>query len=180
MVEEPPRPSPDGLEGFADIGLHHQRHVAGDLAAGAGEDGEHGGGLRDAVAMGVPGRLGQRQFEFLRQPFGDQQSLVAERGQRAGGAAELQRQRLAAQPPQPRPRAMQGRGIFGELEPERHRQRVLQPGAGDHRGVAVLPRQFGKARDGAVGIGEQRIDAGAQVSMVAVSITSWLVAPQCT
>ena len=28
------------LEGFADIGLHHQRHIAGDLAAGAGQNGE--------------------------------------------------------------------------------------------------------------------------------------------
>ncbi len=57
---------------------------------------------------------------------------------------------------------MQGGGIFGELQPERHRQRMLQPGAGDHRRVAMLARQFGKARDGAAGIGEQRVDAGAQ------------------
>ena len=147
-----------GFEGFADVGLHHQRDVARDLAAGAGEDGEHGGRFRDAVAVGVPGRVGQRQLEFLRQPFRDRQSLVAEGGERAGRAAELQRQRFAAQPLQPFARAVQRRGIFGELQPERHRQRVLQPGAGDDRGMAVLARQFGKACDGAVGVGEQRID----------------------
>ena len=49
-----------GLEGLGDVGLHHQLDVAGDLAAGPGNDGEHGGRVRDAVAMGVPGRLRQR------------------------------------------------------------------------------------------------------------------------
>ena len=48
------------LKSFGDIGLHHQRNVARDLAATAGEDREHGSGFGDAVAMGVPGRLGQR------------------------------------------------------------------------------------------------------------------------
>ena len=150
------------FERFADIGLHHQRNVARDLAAGAGDDGEHRGRFRDAVAVGVPGRVGQRQLELLRQSFRDLQSLVAEGGERAGGAAELQRQRLAAQALQPQLRAVQRRGIFGELQSERHRQRMLQPGAGDHRGIAVLTRQSGKARDGAIDVGEQRVDAGAK------------------
>ena len=39
---------------------------------------------------------------------------------------------------------------------------MLQPGAGDDRGMAVLTRQSGKARDGAVDVGEQRVDAGAK------------------
>ena len=123
---------------------------------------KHRGGFRDAVAVGVPGRVGQEQVEFLRQPFRDRQSLVAEGGERAGGAAELQRQRFAAHALQPQLRAVQRRGIFGELQPERHRQRMLQPGAGDHRGIAVLTRQSGKARDGAIDVGEQRVDAGAK------------------
>jgi hypothetical protein len=57
---------------------------------------------------------------------------------------------------------VQRRGIFGKLQPERHRQRMLQPGAGDDRGMAVLTRQSGKAGNGAVDVGEQRVDAGAQ------------------
>ena len=108
------------------------------------------------------GASGKRQLELLREFLRDQQSLVAERRQRAGGAAELQRQPLAAQSPQPRARAMQGGGIFRELQAERHRQRMLQPGARDHRRVAMLPRQPGKACDGAIEIRQQRIDGGAQ------------------
>ena len=40
IVDEPPRPGAGRLERFADFGLHQQRDVARDLAAGAGEDGE--------------------------------------------------------------------------------------------------------------------------------------------
>ncbi len=39
---------------------------------------------------------------------------------------------------------------------------MLQPGAGHHRGMPVLTRQSGKARDGAIDVGEQRVDAGAK------------------
>ena len=47
------------LERLADFGLHHQRDVARDLAAGAGQDAEAGGDLGQPVAVGVPGRVGQ-------------------------------------------------------------------------------------------------------------------------
>ena len=151
-----------GFERFANVGLHHQRNVARDLAAGAGDDGENRGRFRDAVTVGVPGRIGQGQLEHLGQLFRDLPSLVAEGGERTGRTAELQRQRLAAHALQPQFRAVQRGGIFGELQPERHRQRVLQPGAGDHRGVAVLTRQAGKAGDRAIDVGEQRVDAGAE------------------
>ena len=57
---------------------------------------------------------------------------------------------------------MQRRGIFGELEPERHRQRMLQPGAGDDRGVAMLSRQFRKAGHGAIDVAEQCFDRRTQ------------------
>jgi hypothetical protein len=39
---------------------------------------------------------------------------------------------------------------------------MLQPGARDDGGVAMLPRQLGKARDGAIEIRQQRVDGGAQ------------------
>jgi hypothetical protein len=112
--------------------------------------------------MGVPGRVRQWQLKLLRQPFRDQQSLVAERGEGTGGAAELQHHGFTAQPLQSHARAVQGGGIFGELETERHRQRMLQPGACHDWGVAMLPREGGKARNGAAGIRQQRIDARAQ------------------
>ncbi len=57
---------------------------------------------------------------------------------------------------------MQGCGIFRELEAERHRQRMLQPGARHDRGVAVLPREPGKAGNGAADIREQHVDARAK------------------
>ncbi len=39
---------------------------------------------------------------------------------------------------------------------------MLQPGAGDYRGMAVSTRQSGKACDRAADVGEQRVDAGAK------------------
>jgi hypothetical protein len=150
------------FKGFGDVGLHHQGDVAGDLAAAAGDDGEHGSRFRDAVAMGVPWRVRQRQLEFLRQSFRDGPSLVAKRGQRSGGAAELQRERLALQSLQALARTVQGRGIFRELEPERHRQRMLQPGAGNDGGVAMRSSQHREAGHGAVNIAKQCFDRRAQ------------------
>ncbi|OIQ74173.1 hypothetical protein GALL_441770 [mine drainage metagenome] len=96
------------------------------------------------------------------QALGDKQSLVAERREGSGGAAELQAYGFAAQPLQPDARTVQGRGIFRELEAERHRQRVLQPGARHDRGVAVLLREPGKAGNCAVDIREQHVDARAK------------------
>jgi len=58
---------------------------------------------------------------------------------------------------------MQRRGIFRKFKAERHRQRVLQPGARHHGGCGRwLPRQPGEARDGAVEIRQQCVDRGAQ------------------
>ena len=54
------------------------------------------------------------------------------------------------------------RRIARELEPERHRQRVLQPGARDRGGAAVAPGERGEGLDGAVEIGDERVDRGAQ------------------
>ena len=85
---------------------------------------------------------------------------IVERGERADGAAELQHQRLPAQPPQPLARARQRRRIARELEPERHRQRVLHPGAPDRGGAAVAPGQRGEAVDGFVEIGDEGVDGG--------------------
>ena len=126
------------------------------------------------------GASGKRQVEQRREPLGDAHAAVAERRKRAGGAAELQRQRLAAQPQQPLARARQRRGIAGELEPERHRQCVLQPGA-RHRGVrrwrpaSVVKPSMARSRSAI-----SASIASRSSSTSAVSMTSWLVAPQCT
>ena len=69
-----------------------------------------------------------------------------------------------AQPPQPLARARQRRRIAGELEPERHRQRVLQQRARDRQRCGDgVPASVVKPAIGAVEVGEQRIDRGAQL-----------------
>ena len=112
--------------------------------------------------MAVPGRVRQRQVEQRRQPVGDFKPALAERRERASGAAELQRQRLLTQPPQPLARARQRRPVAGELEPERHRQCMLQFGARDRGRAAVAPGERGEGLDGAVELGNQRVDRGAK------------------
>ena len=61
--------------------------------------------------MAVPRRVRQRQVELARQPFGDFEAVAAERGEGAGGAAELQRQRACARGLQAVARAVQGGGV---------------------------------------------------------------------
>ena len=162
MVEEPPRPSPAGskasptsvciISGMSRAILPQVPAMMANTAAASA--------MRSRWVC--QGASGSGRFEFLRQRFRHRQSLVAEGGERAGGAAELQRQRLAAQPPQASARAVQGGRIFRQLQPERHRQRVLQPGARHHRGVAMLPGQSGKARHRPVEIAVKRVDPGAE------------------
>ncbi len=162
MVEEPPRPSPEGSKASPTsvcIISDTSRAILPQVPAIMANT-EAASAMRSRWVC--QGASGSGSFKFVRQPFRDQQALVAEGRERAGGAAELQRQRLAAQALQPQFRAVQRCGILSELQPERHRQGMLQPGAGDHGGMAVLTRQPGKARDGAIDVRKQRVDAGAQ------------------
>ena len=112
--------------------------------------------------MGVPGRFRQRQLKDVGKFFGDGPALIAKRCKRASRAAELKRERMLFEMLQAAARAMQRCGIFGKFQAERHRQRMLQPGARHDRGVAVLSRKPRKAGHCAVDVGQQRVDAGAQ------------------
>ena len=142
------------LERLRHLGLHQQRNIAGDLAAGAGEDRECRGDLGQPVAVAVPGRLRKRQIEQCGEPLRDLEPAVAERGERAGRAAELQHQRLAPQPLQPLARTRQRRRVAGELEPERHGHGVLHPGARHGGGAAMTRGERGEPCDGAVEVGD--------------------------
>ena len=93
-------PQGSRLRRFADFGLRQQRDIARDLAQAAGQQAEHGGGFGHPVALRVPRHVGQTQAEFRRQRRGHLQPLRSEAGQRAGGAAELQRQEARPQFPQ--------------------------------------------------------------------------------
>jgi len=82
--------------------------------------------------------------------FRDQQSPVAKRGKRAGGSAELQRERFAAKPLQADARTVQGGGIFRKLEAERHRAvHAAARCAPRPRFLAMLLRKPGKSRSSA-------------------------------
>ena len=78
-----------GLIDLLDLGLHHQLHVERDLAAHTGDEAEEAADLGDAVAHGVPGDFRLAEAEFLHQRGLHVEPARAERGQRAGSAAEL-------------------------------------------------------------------------------------------
>src|SRR3979411_1037638 len=130
--------------------------------------------------MGVPWRIRQRQLKFPRKSLRHWQCLFAKGGQCSRGAAELQRQILATQRPQSGADAMQCCRVSRKLEPEWHWQCMLHPGAHHYVRFTIPDCRSGKAFDGPVEVRFHRMMAARRPSIVAVSITSWLVAPQCT
>ena len=151
------------LERFGDLALHQQRHVAGDLAAGAGQDRQRSGDFGETVAVRMPGRVGNGEIELGCEPLGDVEALFLQCRKRAAGAAELQHQGFLAQPPQPLARARQRRGVARQLEAERHRQRLPQQRARHRHVAAVLASQRGERLGGAIEVLEQRVDRRAQL-----------------
>ena len=163
IVEEPPRPGAAGSNASPTSVCIISVTSRAILPQVPARMPKHGGDLGEAVAVGVPGRVGQRQVEQRGEPLGDAEAVLAQRGQRARGAAELQRQRFAAQPQQPLARAPQRRGIAGKLEPERHRQRVLHQRARDRERAAVASGERDEALDRDIEIGQQRVDRRAKL-----------------
>ena len=96
------------LEDLLDLGLHQELHVERDLAAGAGDEAEEAADLGDAVAHRVPGDLRLAEFQLLHQLGLDFEAAFAERGQRAGGAAEFADQHARAQLVEPLAVALEG------------------------------------------------------------------------
>jgi hypothetical protein len=96
MVEEPPLPGAEGSN-TSRLGLHQQADITAELAQAAGDQAQHRGKLHQAVALGVPGLLGQGQLQLFGQRFGHRHRLAAECRQAAGGTAELQHQQARAQ-----------------------------------------------------------------------------------
>ena len=94
MVEEPPRPGPEGSSDFGDFGLRHQRDIARHFAQRADQQTESGGHFGQAVAMRVPREIGQVQLQFARERGGDGQAAVF----RARPACPPRRQTAAPEP----------------------------------------------------------------------------------
>ena len=132
------------LVDFFDFGLHQQLHVEGDLAAGAGDETEEAADLGDAVAHGVPGNIGLAELEFLHQFGLALQPVLAERGQRAGGAAEFADQHARAQLLEALLVALESAEQSRHLVAEGDRHRLLQVAAPGHRRVAVFLGELGE------------------------------------
>ena len=133
-----------GLVDLLDLGLHHQLHVEGDLAAYAGDEAEEAADLGDAVAHGVPGDLRLAEAEFLHQPGLHVEPARAERGQRAGGAAELADQDARPQLLEALAVALEGGEPGRALVAEGDRHRLLQIAAPCHRRIAVALGEAGE------------------------------------
>ncbi len=132
------------LGNLAHLGLHHQREVARQVAERAGQQRQRGADVGHAVLLAVPRCRGQRQIERLRQRLRHGPAVRAEARQRAGRAAELQRGHVRAQRGEAVLRAVHRRQPAGGLAAEGGRQRLLQPGARDHRRRAMRAGQRGE------------------------------------
>ena len=144
MVEDAPRPFDEGLIDFAEFGRGHHHDVERDLAERTGDQAEEIHHFRQPVARDVPGRDGHAEAKLLAQRLLHLETLVAERGQRAGGAGELADQHARLQLRQPLGMAVEHRQINRGLVAERHRQRLLQMGAARHRRIAIALRETGE------------------------------------
>ena len=135
-----------GFGRLAELGRRHQHQVIGDLGEAAGDEGQHLDRLGDAVAGGVPGdrRVAERQFPSELGAALDRFIAPPERGQRAGGAAELDDEHARAQFAQTVGVAIEGREPDRGLVAEGNRQGVLQMGAAGERQVAVAAREIGE------------------------------------
>ena len=139
IVEEPPFPAAAGSNASATSVCIEERDVAGDLAERADEQAERGRDLRDAVALRMPGHVGEREPEIRGERGCDSQPVLTERRQRPRGAAELQRKHARAQLADPRAVPLDGAQPTRRLQSEGDRSRLLQPGPAGEDGALVVP-----------------------------------------
>ena len=171
MVEEPPRPSPAGSKASPTsvcIISETSRAILPQLPARMANT-EAASAMRSRwVCQGASGS-GSLSSCASRSATG--QSLVAERGERAGGAAELQRQRLAAQPPQALRERCRAAAYSASLSPNGIGSACCSQVRATTGVWRCCRASLAKPAIGAVDIGEQRFDRRrAEPSIVAVSI----------
>ncbi len=104
----------------------------------------------------MPGQWRKPQTELLRHHVHDLQAPIAERRERADGAAELHRELVVVQPDQLCPGRVQSCEPLGRLEPEADRSSLLQERAPGHDGRAVVVRELRARSAGHSEIGQQR------------------------
>src|ERR1700747_1921176 len=92
----------------------------------------------------MPGRGRTAETQLLAKRLLHLKTLVTERGQRAGGAAELADKHARLQLRQTLGMAVEHREPDRGLVAKGDRQRLLQMGAARHRRVAMAPREIGE------------------------------------
>ncbi len=180
MVEEPPRPSPEGSKASpTSVCIISERRARS--CRRCRREWRTRSRFRDAVAMGVPGRLRQRQLQFLRQSS-PRPAIPCRRGRRA-----CRRRRRIAVPASRRAAAAAA---------------CASGASAAAYSASFNPNGIGSACCSQVRATTGCCDAGAPVwqsprsrgryrraahrcrravrAWSPVSITSWLVAPQCT
>ena len=181
IAEEVPRPALARLGDFADLALRQQRQVAADLAERAAEHGDGAAERDPGVALRMPGAGRHRQAELLADPPRHRRPLVAERGERADGAAELQLQRRRARRRAAArgsaPAAPASRPPRGRSSPPRPTASACARASASRDGGGRARRSASISRSRSASI---RTSASRVTSTIAVSITSWLVLPRWT
>ncbi len=151
------------LEDFRDFRLHVERNIAADFSERAGEEGERGGQFGHAVAVRMPGQIGNGEIEFGAERFGDVQTFVAESGERPDGTAKLQNKGAAADFLETEGMAIHGVEPACGNEPEGGGQSLLHPGAGGDGSVAIFAREIGKRGGEAIGFRTDGVEGAASL-----------------
>ena len=170
------------LERFADLGLHHQRRRRARSCRRCRRGcAKHGGDLGQTVAVGVPGRVGKRQVEQRGEPLATRRSHA-----RRAPRACRRRRRTAA----PALRAAAAAVVRASAPAPRRSPRASARTASAARAAVSVRatesvRRWRPASVVKPLIALSRSATSASIaarnsSISAVSITSWLVAPQCT
>jgi hypothetical protein len=133
------------FEYFLDFCLHQKLHIECDLAAASGDKPKETSDLRDTVAHCVPGNFGLGELEVLHQLVLHFQPILAQRGQRSGGAAELADQHARLHLVQSLLMPLECGQHRCHLVAKRDRHGLLQVASPGHRRVTVLFRKRGEA-----------------------------------
>ena len=129
----------------------------------------------------MPGQIGHRQPELRGEQLGDPHAVGAQRGERPGRAAELHASARSRSSRSALDLPGHQREPARRLEPERDRQRLLQQRAPGHQRVRGAARPApAQAAPYRAARRSSRSSPARIWSIGAVSIASWLVAPQWT
>jgi len=142
-----------GFSEFGDFGLHMQREIASDFGECAGENTVAGGGFGDAFALRMPGDARERERQFFGKKNCNLSSAVAQGGERAGGAPELQDQGLFEESAKTLTMLQASVKPTGGDETESGGQRMLQPGARGQQSFAMCGSELSQSRDNVPEIG---------------------------